>query len=232
MKKYPRTYHLPFSPEIHDDDKVCNLKYLKEMIENKYEIIITEKLDGGNCCLSINGVFARSHSTPTDHPTFDYIKNVHYYPKKGDFANKKIFGENLFGIHSIEYTNLKDYFYVFNIFEDATIKNATRDRLCNRFMSWDEIKGFCCNNNYQTVPVVYEGKIESLKWLENFLKEELKKESALGGQREGFVIRLRKSFDESDFEKFVFKYVRKGHVQTDDHWTKNWKQAKLNKDIK
>ena len=27
--------------------------------------------------------------------------------------------------------------------------------------------------------------------------------------------------------KVVGKYVRKGHVQTDEHWTKNWKQAKL-----
>lgn len=24
------------------------------------------------------------------------------------------------------------------------------------------------------------------------------------------------------------KWVRKGHVQTDEHWTRNWKKAKIN----
>lgn len=232
MEKYPRTYHLPFSPEIHSDDKVCDISFLKEIIEKKQAIVITEKLDGGNCCLSYKGVFARSHSETTSHPTFDYIKNVHYFPKKGNFSNKKIFGENLYGIHSIEYTNLKDYFYVFGILEAADIDNMfDKSKMSDRFMSWDDTISFCNTNNFEHVPVVFEGKIESLKWLENFLKEELKKESALGGEREGFVIRVRRSFDKNDFSKKVFKYVRSGHVQTDEHWTKNWKKAKLNKDF-
>ena len=25
----------------------------------------------------------------------------------------------------------------------------------------------------------------------------------------------------------VFKYVRKGHVQTGEHWTRHWKRARL-----
>lgn len=47
MKKYPRTFHFSFSPEIHSDDKVINEKHLQNFLNN--EIIITEKIDGGNC---------------------------------------------------------------------------------------------------------------------------------------------------------------------------------------
>ncbi|RLC48833.1 MAG: hypothetical protein DRH57_01460 [Candidatus Cloacimonadota bacterium] len=47
MKKYPRTLHFQFSPEIHADDKVISLKYLGNFLQR--EIIITEKLDGANC---------------------------------------------------------------------------------------------------------------------------------------------------------------------------------------
>ena len=29
------------------------------------------------------------------------------------------------------------------------------------------------------------------------------------------------------FSTHVAKYVRKGHVQTDEHWSKNWKESKV-----
>jgi hypothetical protein len=112
MKKYPRTYHLPFSPEVHSDDKVCNVSDIITIINSGIEVVITEKLDGGNCCLSSDGVYARSHSQVTSCPTFNYIKNVHYYPNLLNIleSNIKVFGENLFAIHSLEYHNIIPYF--------------------------------------------------------------------------------------------------------------------------
>jgi len=44
---------------------------------------------------------------------------------------------------------------------------------------------------------------------------------------EGIVSRNMLEYDINDFEKNVFKYVRKGHVKTDEHWTRNWKRAPL-----
>ena len=35
---------------------------------------------------------------------------------------------------------------------------------------------------------------------------------------EGYVVRLADSFDVGDFSKSIAKYVRAGHVQTDEHW--------------
>lgn len=49
MKKYPRTYHLPFSPEVHSDDKLCDISDVKHIIDEKIEVVISEKLDGGAC---------------------------------------------------------------------------------------------------------------------------------------------------------------------------------------
>lgn len=44
---------------------------------------------------------------------------------------------------------------------------------------------------------------------------------------EGIVTRNVADYSVADFADNVFKYVRKGHVQTDQHWTRNWKRAKL-----
>ena len=52
--------------------------------------------------------------------------------------------------------------------------------------------------------------------------------SNFGKEKEGCVIRKANAFtDEQGFEKNVCKYVRANHVQTDEHWTKNWKKAEL-----
>lgn len=45
--------------------------------------------------------------------------------------------------------------------------------------------------------------------------------------REGIVMRITDSFPIIEFPRCVCKYVRANHVQTDEHWTKNWKKAKL-----
>jgi hypothetical protein len=38
---------------------------------------------------------------------------------------------------------------------------------------------------------------------------------------------VARSFTTDEFATCVFKWVRKGHVQTDQHWTRNWQRAKL-----
>lgn len=172
--------HLPFSQNIKSGEDICDISVLKEIIENKKAIVITEQLNGEDCYLSKKGVFAGSISNPTSETKFNYIKNEHYLPKKVNFSNKKIFGKNLYG-SNYEYTNLKDYFYVFGILESSDIDNIfDKSRMSDRFMSWDDTMRFCNSNKFEYIPVVYEGKIESLNWLENFLNEESEKESALG----------------------------------------------------
>jgi hypothetical protein len=101
------------------------------------------------------------------------------------------------------------------------------DLATSHYISHADVLAWSENNNMKVAPMIYEGKIESMEWLESYLADELKKESDLGGEREGFVVRVKDSFHKDHFSSNVFKYVRKGHVQTDEHWSRNWKQAKL-----
>lgn len=172
-----------------------------------------------NCCIKPNiGVFARSHSTPTDCKTFDYIKNIHYYSKLHILnENYWYFGENVFAIHSIKYTELKDSFYLFGILD---IKN-------NVWLSFDEIKIEAKRCEFNVVPILFEGKVNSINEIKEFCDNNIDIPSYLGGNKEGFVVRIKKEFKDNKFSENISKYVRKNHVQSDKHWKVNWKPQEI-----
>ncbi len=64
--KYPRTYHLPYSPGATSDDKKLSSNWFENY--KGRQIIITEKLDGENTCMNHYDVFSRSHGAPTRSP--------------------------------------------------------------------------------------------------------------------------------------------------------------------
>jgi len=109
-RKYGRTYHYPFSPGTTSDDRINHVYW--NHIKRIDTVIHTEKLDGENTCLSKLGVFARSHAAPTLHKWADYLK-IKWSMIKNDLNDLEIFGENLYAIHSIKYTNLEDHFFCF-----------------------------------------------------------------------------------------------------------------------
>lgn len=211
--KYPRTYHLPFSREVHSDDKTISSKHLNNFVNR--EVVVTEKLDGGNTFFKDGVVYARSHSSPASHPSFNPIKNMYYEISHLISKDLAIYGENLYGIHTLEYDNLDSFFYVFNM----TKRNV--------ILSWDDIEKESLNLGLRVVPIVFRGAFKSIKEIELLMDKEMKKPSALGAEKEGFVIRIADSFDFNDFDKYAAKYVREGHVQTDERWEKNWRAAKL-----
>lgn len=215
--KYPRTFHLPFSPEIHSDDKTISDKDVLSFLN--LDLVITEKLDGGNTCMDKNWVFARSHSEIASHRSFDTIKPIWSEIKENIPDGVSIYGENLTGIHSIEYSDLKSYIYLFSVLKD----NET-------FLWWQDIELLANKLNIPTVPVKFKGQFKSVNELKKFLDSEILKPSVLGWNCEWFVIRVANQFNIEDTWKSIVKYVRKGHVQTDQHWSKNWKQAKIKRD--
>jgi hypothetical protein len=206
--KYPRTYHFPFSPGKSSDDKV--LHNWQDCIKDK-NIMYTEKLDGGNTQITKEGVFARSVSMPTDHPSFDHLK-AKWSTIRYDLDDLVLFGENMFAIHSIEYTDLESYFYIFGA------KNK------DKWLSWEEVCFYAQLFEWPTVPVL---TFDMNKTVEQNILHNMSYESALGGPKEGVVVRNRDEFPLGEFSSNIIKYVRKDHVQTDQHWTKNWRQAKL-----
>lgn len=85
------------------------------------------------------------------------------------------------------------------------------------FLSWRDTKEISKDLNFDLVPVIYEGTYKDIDI----------PESKFGNTCEGYVCRLLESFNINDFKNSIAKYVRKNHVQTDVHWTKTWKKAKI-----
>ena len=59
------------------------------------------------------------------------------------------------------------------------------------------------------MPVLYEGL-----WDEAIIRDLILDTE----KQEGYVVRLAESFAYRDFSSSLAKWVRKGHVQTDQHW--------------
>ena len=67
--KYPRTFHLPGSPGATADDKIQHdLSWLDG------ELVVTEKLDGGNLTFTRDAMYARSVDSGTNPTTFNIFE--------------------------------------------------------------------------------------------------------------------------------------------------------------
>jgi hypothetical protein len=203
--KYPRTYHLPWSPGITKDDRVL----IDTSCFDNQEVIVTEKMDGENTTLYSNYLHARSIDID-NHPSKDWIKNFHAKIAFNIPKNWRLCGENLYAQHSIRYFNLKSYFLLFSIWNDK-----------NECLSWDETVEWSKLLDLELVPVLYKG-IFDIKLIR--LQEKLTRFGGLNFQNsEGYVIRLANNFNFGQFRKSVAKYVRSNHIQT----SHNWKRKKL-----
>lgn len=208
---YPSTPHWPWSETVHRDDS-----YHKDPVffVGK-EVVITEKLDGGNTCLARGEVFARSTFLPSHDGWFAEVRARHAYKTVGISPNVFTYGEDLYGIHSIEYDPLEDTYYVFNV------------RNLDYWYAWDEVIEHAFELDLRVAPVAFRGYFNSVDAITEWMRENRQKPSALGPEKEGFVMRLADGFDTADFSTCVCKYVRPRHVQTDQHWKENWQPAKI-----
>ena len=224
-KKYGRTYHYDFSPGTTSDDRI-NRNWREDT--QKFDTVIhTEKLDGENTCLSPLGVFARSHAAPTLHPWADHLK-IRHSMMVNDLKenNLEIFGENLYAIHSIIYPRLEEHFYVFGV------------RVLDTWLSWEETKWYASMFDLPVAPELMVQPTTDTELIKKTVLDICSQESVFGSiqngtnppvacTREGVVSRNVNEYTVDDFAANVFKFVRKGHVQTDTHWSKQITRAML-----
>jgi hypothetical protein len=203
--KYPRTYHLPFSPGCTSDDK--RLKNVYSFLN--MPVIVTEKIDGSNVCMTSEAVFARSHVGPPTHSSFDLAKQLHSMIKTEIPQGVSIFGEYAFAKHSIEYNSLPGYFMVFGVRDDTN----------GFWFSWYGVEEMVIALGIPTVPVLFSGNFKTEKELVNQINLEMSTVSTVGApEKEGVVVRRIDAFSCEKFSESVTKYVRANHVQTDEHW--------------
>ncbi|KXX67676.1 2'-5' RNA ligase [Flammeovirga sp. SJP92] len=245
-KKYNRSLHAHSSKGTTSDDRFMPKGYVQAFASLR-QLVLTEKLDGQNNCLSELGVFARSHATPSQLP-WDKPLIERWQLIKNQLKGLEVFGENMYGVHSIGYKKLSSFFYVFGIREK------------DQWLSWDEVKFYAEVLDFPTVPEIeinkplpaftstYKNDEEALQaWITDQLgcswENYVDTAGQLGGYDvhslqpccEGFVIRNADSFPansglldvaNNEFSD-LFKLVRENHVKTDQHWVKNWQPATL-----
>ena len=217
--KYPRTYHLPFSPGATSDDKRLQDGWF-DFYRGK-EVVFTEKLDGENTAITHYDVYARSHGAPTRSPwsrnLWDTSDGLYWKVNNFIGPNETVYGENLYGEHSIHYDALDAYWHMF----------AVNDG--NLWYSWDEVKEFAKILGVPHVPELERCVLREEGEVKEIIDELMEHTSyyACKSGREGVVMRITDSFPIMEFPNYVCKYVRANHVQTDEHWQKNWKKAQL-----
>lgn len=194
--KYPRTYHLPWSPGGTDDDR--RMESLAGF--EGEEVVVTVKMDGEQTTMYRDGFHARSLDTPA-HPSRDWIWGVQREIGFEIPEGWRFCWENLFAKHQIHYKNLRSHLQLISVWNEKNV--------C---LSWDETQTWAELLEVKTVPVLFrygwnEGRVRSLE-LKNFE----------GDSCEGYVVRVSRAFHYKEFRHVVGKYVRKDHVHTHGHW--------------
>ena len=94
-------------------------------------------------------VFARTTNVEATHPSFGPIKQLASQLSYLVPDNIHLYGENMFGVHSIEYDGLRSYFYLFAALEDGS-----------RWLSWDKVVEIADEVDVPMVPVVARTQVK------------------------------------------------------------------------
>lgn len=201
-QKYPRIPHLPWSPGTAPDDR--RLPDTTALLVRP--LVITEKLDGSNLCMTSREVFARTHAHAPRHPSFDMAKRVWASLRCRIPAEHSVFGEWLYARHSIQYQSLPGFYVVFGV----------RDDEAGAWHSWDRTVELAAELGLPAAPVLWTGHVGSDAELRDGVERLSSQPSSFGGDREGVVVRLAGPV--TDFDVSIAKWVRPGHVRTGEHW--------------
>lgn len=217
LRKYPRTYHLPWSEGMTSDDKLIPANELKQFIGK--EIVVTEKLDGE--CTTLYHDYMHARSLDSRHNVSrDWVKKMHSVIRFDIPENWRLVGENLWAEHSIRYKDnvLDGYFYLFAIFNEL-----------GTIIDFDDMLEFAELLELPTPDIFYRGVYN-----ENDIKDIAKNLDR--SKHEGYVIRLKENIpqNKNEFMNGVAKFVRANHVsEGSEHWLNNIKQnGKLKEKVK
>ncbi|OEV13808.1 RNA ligase family protein [Streptomyces nanshensis] len=195
--RYPRTPHLPNSPGVTADDLRGDWA---DFAPRSDAFVATLKMDGENTTLHRRGMYARSPDGRS-RPWQDRMRALAAGVCPDIPEGWLVCGENLTVPHSIRYSRPVPPFAVFSIWEADTC------------LSWDDTREWAELLDLPTVPVIYRGHRPTLDGLHQAFEEYTDTE-----HDEGYVIRDAGSFEREDFAHRVAKWVRSGHVRTDDAW--------------
>lgn len=205
--KYPRTYHLPSSPGLQNDDR----RLPDISVFEGRRVIGSLKMDGEGATMKTEKTYPRSPDGRY-HPSRDLMKAYHARRAMHIPDEWRVCGEYMHARHSIPYTHelgnaVADVFLGFAVFDDRNV-----------MLSWDQTLETFEMLDVVPVPILYDGMWDAC--LVDRLAADIDPV-----RQEGFVIRVADEIpypsgkgDRGRFFTNVAKWVRKGHVQTDEHW--------------
>lgn len=196
--KYPRTPHLLWSGYKTDDD--ITLADTSQWEQEEY--LVTEKLDGEGVTAYRDYIHTRSLK-PLTGDERARVKQIHAAIQWEIPEGWRICGENMAAKHSIPYTHLQSYFYVFSFWNERNV--------C---LSWDETRQWAELLGLTTVPEIYRGPFSEKAVHQAFLNYC----EAAPDEVEGYVCRPVRAFDFAAFGGLCAKWVRPNHLQTDNAW--------------
>jgi hypothetical protein len=197
--KYPRTYHVPFSPGITKDDRVLD-SY--SAFEGR-RVVVTEKIDGENTSIYSDG-FTHARSLDTEsHPSRNRVRALAGATGPELPVGWRLCGENAYAKHAIHYQHLPAHFLAFSLWDEQNVCRG-----------WDETVEWAALLGVETVPVLYDGPFDMA--LLPILYQSF---NAKHDEMEGWVMRVAAPFKYGDFRTHMAKYVRAGHVpEHGGHW--------------
>lgn len=196
--KYPRTPHLPSSEGMTDDDKRIDTAGLANLQDGR-ELVVTEKMDGGNLTWYRDSFHGRSLDSGTH--AWDTAARALWAQVRHDIpAGWRISGESMWARRSVAYENLPGVYIMFGLWDE---RNVLRP--------WSETEEWAGLLGLPTPPVLYRGR--------DFAAAV----RAWGEQRdaetsEGFVVRDAGEIPYAEFGLHIGKFVRAKHVRTRDDW--------------
>lgn len=214
--KYPKTKHLPFSLKLSKkEDRNFNVENFKYFIGK--EVIVTEKVDGGNESLLTDACLPRAmddNSFMYGHESRNWIKSF-WNNIKHDIPEDLIISvENMFAVHTIYYDLLPSYAIGLGVWSKSK----------NCLLCYDECLEWFSLLNISPAPLLYRGIYDENKIKECFTG---KSKLATDSIQEGYVIRLAEEIARKEFGMKVAKFVTTKFEIPDEHWSKN--QIRLNK---
>jgi hypothetical protein len=226
LPDFPRTRHLPHKANATRGDSIASVADCK-LIFTTDTVSVEEKVDGSNsgmCLYQGNPIIRnRNHilnKAFTQRKTASKMQfaSIHgwFYANMAKFEalneflgfEAGVYGEWMFAVHGIKYKCLPDTWIPYDIYDWQN----------HKFISNKQAREALSIAGFSTIPLLYEGKIESWEQLEEFC---LQKSPWSDDLREGVYIKV------SDAKWIVerFKMVRSDFVQgsqwSDDKITKN-----------
>lgn len=196
--KYPSTPHLPGSGSKTHDDSNVSAKTL-ELLRSGIELIVTEKMDGGNISLYRDDFHARSLDAKVQHWDFaakaKWASISYMIPE-----DVRISGESVHARRSVEYEDLAGPILVFGAWHGREL------------LSWDDTLAFSEGLALPTVPLLYRGYD-----FDSAVKA-WERSGKTVDDSEGFVVRDAGEFSLSAFSHHIAKWVRENHVRTSSDW--------------